>query len=139
MTHRVYLLGVLAGLILFVGGCSSGPKLTFPELHPARGLVRAGSNPATGGFLQLVPEAGPNDYLVNGTVGADGSFMLTTTHINDKSGDRRTGAPLGTYKATFTPPSGDQTAGPTAGPLTAKAIVTIKAGENNLVVDLPKK
>lgn len=133
----------LAHIVLFavlLAGCS-GDGVKFPDLHPAKGVVKRGNAPVSGGAVQLRPPDGPGDYIISGVVGSDGTFTLATAHKDDKRGERKPGAPAGTYKATYMPPAGDQTASPVAGlgQVEVPTTLTVTAGENNLTIDLSKK
>ena len=121
-------------------GCSSEPPVKWPELHPAKGVVKVGGKPASGGLVQFRAEdSAAADYLVTGDVGADGSFTLSTGHAQDRRGERKPGAPAGKYRVTYLPPQGDQTAGRPALPVDAPQPVTITPGDNNLPLDLPRR
>ncbi len=128
-----------SALAALAAGCSSGSAITFPELHPVKGVVKAGEKLIAGGFIQCVPEGGVNEYIVGGVVADDGTFTLSTSHKDDKAGDRKTGVPAGKYKVTFNAPQGDQTAGPPAQPIQVAQLLTVNPGENNVTIEVPKK
>jgi hypothetical protein len=121
-------------------GCDNGrPQPEFDTLHPVKGVVKRGGQPVKGGLLQFTPEPNKPEFLINSVVGDDGTYTLTTVRTTDKSGERRTGAPAGTYKVTYTPPLADQTAGGLVIPVDLPSTVTVNAGENNLPIELGKK
>ncbi len=126
-------------LAVAVAGCSSGSAITFPELHPVKGVVKAGGKTSGGGFLQCVPEGGPNDYIIGSTVADDGTFTLSTSHKDDKSGDRKSGVPAGKYKVTYNPPLGDQTVGPPTEPIQVTKLLIVQAGDNDVIIEVPRK
>ena len=128
---------VAAGLL---SGCGSGAKQPdFPELHPAKGVIKRDGQPVRGGSVRFTPDPDGPDFVVNAEVGADGTYALTTVRTTDARGERKTGAPAGTYKVTYTPQLGDQTAGAQSAPVTLSKPVTIAAGDNDITLELPKK
>ncbi len=137
MTRKTGPLFLLAALAAGCGGDASQPK--FPDLNPAAGVVKRAGQPVKGGAVQFVPDPDRPDFLVNSEVGADGTFALSTVRTTDKSGERKTGAPAGKYKVVYQPPLGDQTAGGQLSPINVPAPVEVKAGPNDLLVELPKK
>jgi hypothetical protein len=137
---RTYLLAcvlVAAGLL---PGCDKGAKQPdFPDLSPVKGVVKKGGSPVKGGAVQFAPDPDRPDFLVNSEVGQDGTYSLSTVRTTDSRGERKPGAPPGTYKVTYTPPLGDQTAGGQINPIDLPNKVTVKAGDNDIPLDLPKK
>jgi hypothetical protein len=134
-------LSALAALALFGAGCGDGggSQPAFPELHPVTGTVKRDGAPVKGGAVAFAPDPAKPDFLINSEVGPDGTFELSTVRTTDRSGERKTGAPAGTYKVTFTPPLGDQTAGGAINPIAVPKPVAVAAGPNTLTIDLPKK
>jgi hypothetical protein len=128
---------LLAALVAGCGGGGNQP--TFPELAPVKGAVKRGGQPVKGGTVQFVPDPERPEFLTNSEVGADGTFTLTTVRTTDKSGERKTGAPLGKYKAVYQPPLADQTAGGQLDPITVPGPFEVKAGGNEIMIELPKK
>jgi hypothetical protein len=128
-------------LALFVlCGCSGEPEVKWPEIHPAKGVVKAGGKPVTGGALQLrSDDAALADFHVSGDVGNDGTFTLSTGNARDRKNERRPGAPAGKFRLTYFAPQGDQTAGRPTLPVELPQPVTIAAGDNNLIIELTKK
>jgi hypothetical protein len=126
------------GLLSGCGG-SGGKQPDFPDLHPVKGTVTRGGAPVKGGAVQFAPDPARPDFLINSEVGPDGTFALSTVRTTDKSGERKSGAPAGSYKVTFTPPLGDQTAGGAVNPIELTKPVTVTAGNNDLTIELPKK
>jgi len=123
-----------------LSGCKEGdkPKGDLPNLHPAKGKVLRGGQPVNGGSLRLEAEPSTPDILVSAEVKSDGTFELQTVHaLSSKTGS---GAPEGTYKATYTPALGDQAGGGANPiPVTPNQTYTIKAGQNELTIDLGGK
>src|SRR5215207_3598563 len=117
---------LLAALVAGCGGGGNQP--TFPELAPVKG-----------GAVQFVPDPERPEFLTNSEVGADGTFTLTTVRTTDKAGERKTGAPTGKYKAVYQPPLGDQTAGGQLDPIPVPGPFEVKAGGNEIMIDLPRK
>ncbi|MBY0459878.1 MAG: hypothetical protein K2V38_21375 [Gemmataceae bacterium] len=130
-------IGLLAALLGALAGCG-GNQPPFPDLHPAKGVVKRGGSPVASGTVQFTPDKAA-DFLVNAEVGADGTFALTTVRGTDSAGERKPGAPAGAYRVTYTPPLGDQTAGGRVNPINLPNPVTVAPGENNLTLELPKK
>lgn len=131
---------VLTALLIVVGGCDAGSKQPdFPELHPVKGVVKLGGKPVKGGVVLFSPEPERPEFLVNSEVGDDGSFSLSTVRTTDKKGERKPGAPAGKYRVSYSPPLGDQTAGPVGEPVPAQQPVTIASGDNDLTIELQKK
>jgi hypothetical protein len=127
-----------AAVVAASGGCSSSTA-TWPELHPVKGTVKVGGQPATAGYLIFRGEdAAAADYIVGGAVGNDGSFTLSTTHALDKSSSARSGAPAGSYRAMYMPPdAGNQVTGPPAEPIPYIKPLTVTAGANDFAISLP--
>lgn len=128
----------LLALALFAG-CGSGDQPKFPELSPVKGVVQRGGQPVKGGVIRFTPDPDKPEFLTNSEVGADGTYSLSTVRTTDKSGERKSGAPPGKYKVTYTPPLGDQAAGGDMSPIPIAAPVEVKAGENDLKIDVPTK
>lgn len=123
-----------------LSGCGSGAKQPdFPDLSPVKGAVTRGGSPVKGGAVQFFPDPANPDFLINSEVGADGTYALSTVRTTDKSGERRPGAPAGTYKVTYTPPLGDQTAGGAVSPIELTKAFTVAPGSNDIPIDLQKK
>ncbi|MBA4190982.1 MAG: hypothetical protein C0467_23600 [Planctomycetaceae bacterium] len=132
-----------AAVLLFAlaaAGCSSDPATALPDVHPAKGVVKRGGKPVTGGFVQFQAENTTGaDHLVSGEVGPDGTFVLTTFHALDRKGERKSGVPAGKYRVTYSAVQGDQTAGRPTPPIQLPQQVTVESGENNLTIELPAK
>lgn len=126
--------------VALVAGCSNGPVVKWPDIHPAQGVVKSGGKAVSGGSLHLrADDASLSDLHVTADVGADGAFSLVTGHAQDKKNERKPGAPAGPFKVTYFAPQGDQTAGRPTLPIELQQPLTIKAGDNDLTIDLPKK
>ncbi|MBA4065341.1 MAG: hypothetical protein C0501_16845 [Isosphaera sp.] len=135
MTHPRLTTVALAVSAALAAGCGGGgPDL--PELHPVKGTVRRGGQPVTAGSVQFATDP-PNDLMVTGAVGPDGTYTLSTARMTDKTPERKPGAPAGVYRVTYTPPLGDQTAGGDQGPIPA-GLATVTAGPNDIPVDVRK-
>lgn len=132
---------VFAALALgLLSGCGSGVKQPdFPDLSPVKGVVTRGGSPVKGGAVQFFPDPAKPDFLINSEVGTDGTYALSTVRTTDSSGERKPGAPAGTYKVTYTPPLGDQTAGGAVNPIDLAKTFTVAAGNNDIPIELPKK
>ncbi len=137
MRTRVLIIVAAIGLLAGCGGDKKQPD--FPDLHPVKGVVKRGGQPVKGGAVQFVPDPAKPEFLTNSEVGADGTFTLSTVRTTDSKGERKPGAPVGTYKVTFTPPLGDQTAEGHINPIDLPKSVEVKAGDNNLTIELPAK
>jgi hypothetical protein len=129
---RIALMAVL--LAILTAGCDkdSGPaKVT---LHPVKGkLLRAGQ-PVKGGYLTLRSDGHPT-LIVTAKVGDDGTFEAMTVDTAERGGNRTTGAPEGTYRGEYGPPGTDQS----IMPVPLREPVTIKAGPNDLTIEIGKK
>jgi len=131
---------VAIGLLLaaFVAGCgSSGNQPAFSELHPVKGVVKRNGQPVKGGQLRFLADPEKPEFSSNAIVGPDGTYSLTTYRTTDKSGERKPGAPAGTYKVSYVPDIADQSAGGTMDAIPVTKPVTVVAGENDIPIDLP--
>lgn len=122
-------------------GCKNGGREqpAFADLHPVKGILKRDGVPVKGGALQFFPEPDKNEFLINSEVGDDGSFNLSTVRTTDRAGERRPGAPAGSYKVNYLPPLGDQISGGQGTPIPIPGVVVIEARENTLELTLPKK
>jgi hypothetical protein len=116
--------------LLLVCGCGRR-EAALPPLHPVHGRVVKDGKPVAGGLIQLVPEHEQAVLVINGNVGADGRFTLTTL----RNKDRAEGAPDGVYLVIYHPPGTEQSVQPVrlARPLRIEAgveEVTIEFGPN---------
>ena len=133
MRRMLLLLSLLA-----IAGCDAGPKQPdFAELHPVRGTVTRGGKPVDGGAVKFaaVPEDG--SFMINSDVRPDGTFQLSTVRTTDTQGERKSGAPAGSYRVTYMPVVIDQTAG-NVEPITLRKQVVVEAKENDLKIELPR-
>ncbi len=122
-----------------IAGCGSDDnRAPFSELHPVKGVVLRGGVPVNGGSVEFATTGGSADFLINSDVGADGTFTLTTVRATDSRGERKTGAPAGTYSATYRPPVADQTTGH-SNPVAIPKPVVVEAKANDLKLELPAK
>ncbi|MBN9121313.1 MAG: hypothetical protein J0I06_19535 [Planctomycetes bacterium] len=128
-----------AALVILSSGCEKGAKLAdFPELSPVKGVVKRDGKPVKGGTVRFNPDPDKPEFLTNSEVKDDGTYSLTTVRTNDSKGERKPGAPPGKYKVSYIPALGDQTAGGKTDPVEVKDI-TVKTGDNDIPIDLPKK
>lgn len=125
--------------ILFIGPliplCAIGCGNKGPKLHPASGKVLYEGTAAEGAVVVFQPvDSQSNALMPSGTVGADGSFQLTT-HPHGE------GAPAGEYivLVTWYPPDARQSETPTnllperySDAAQPQLRATIKAGNNQL-------
>jgi hypothetical protein len=128
-----------AVLVALSLGCGKSEKLgDFPALSPVKGVVKRDGKPVKGGTVQFVPDPEKPEFLTNSEVKDDGSYSLSTVRTNDSKGERKPGAPAGTYKVVYTPSLNDQTTGGKMDPIEVPTKVTVKAGDNDIPIDLPK-
>jgi hypothetical protein len=121
-------------------GCGGGTKQQdFPDLHPVKGVIKRDGKAVTGGVVMFTADPAKPDFQINSEVGTDGTYSLSTFRTNDKAGERKQGAPPGSYKVTYTPPLTDQAAGGSTNPIELPKAVTVKTGENDIPIDVPKK
>lgn len=136
--HRRIQVALFALAVVALVGCHGDKQPKFPDLNPVKGTVKRAGKPASGGVVTFVAEPPSAEFLINSEVGSDGSYSLTTVRTTDKLGERKPGAPAGTYHVTYAPPLGDQAAGGQTEPSQLPSPVTVKAGDNNIPIDLPK-
>jgi hypothetical protein len=130
-----WLLVAAVSLLWMQSGC--GPKQPeFEALHPVTGKVQRAGAPLAKGTLSFKPIPENQDFNVNGQVGDDGSFKLTTVRMTDSKGERRPGAPAGEYTVVYVPESKDQTVA-FEPPITLPSKVVIEAKDNNLTLEVP--
>ncbi len=122
-------------------GCGStdSSQPTFPDVHPVKGVVSRGGAPVNGGSVRFNPDPDRLEFSVNSEVGPDGTYALTTVRTTDKQGERKTGAPTGKYKVTYTPPLGDQMTAGRLNIVELPAPITVNAGDNDIPIELGKK
>jgi hypothetical protein len=133
--RTLVLLGALFGA--GCGGDSSQPA--FSDLHPVSGTVKRGGQLVKGGQVVFTMESDKQEFGVNAIVDQDGKYTLTTYRLTDRSGERKTGAPAGTFKVTYVPDIADQTAAGKMEPSKLSNPVAVKPGENTLNLDFPAK
>lgn len=121
----------------FAGCGRDGNQPAFPDLNPVKGVVKRDGKPVSGGVIRFNPEPDKGEFIINSEVGPDGTYKLSTTRATDNEGERKPGAPAGSYKVVFIPAFGDQTAGGSVDPVESANRVTVKAGENDIPIDLP--
>jgi hypothetical protein len=97
--------------VVLVTGCdfSSTPKVT---LHPLTGSVTRDGKPMTEGGLIFIPQSGSwGGMVVNAAVSKDGTYTATTSRTTGQATTIENGAPVGTYKVVYHPPSDGQKMG----------------------------
>jgi hypothetical protein len=126
----------LAPLFLLSGvlaGCSNSDPT--PELHPLTGTVTQDGKPANGGGLMFVSEAGGRSgQVIDAPVGPDGTFAARTSRLSDAPVVFRDGAPVGTYKVIYHPPSNGAMTGLQSH---LEQRVTVEARANTAVIVIP--
>jgi len=93
MPRRTLLVFLAMLPVVFSSGCRKKTSSAL-KIHPVSGVVFFEGNPAEGAAVRLHPVDDPNSRMFVGTVGADGSFQITTQIAND-------GAPEGKYIITL--------------------------------------
>src|SRR5262249_44102573 len=93
--HPSSLVLVLFGLVVL--GCGKGEEM--PPLYPVKGKVVNKGKAVQGRRVQFAPVKDQAVIFINGEVGDDGTFTLTTR----KGSQSAPGAPEGIYHATYTP------------------------------------
>ena len=132
--HRAawYRMTSLGLMLISVLGCST--KATLPELCPVHGkVVYSDGKPLAGGSITFESQ---NDRTVStmGVIGADGTFTLSSF----KAGARAPGAVSGPHTVFVTLPSGGNMQDQTR-PVELPAPCTIKPGDNEVTLTLPRK
>jgi hypothetical protein len=120
--------------VLAACGCSGDP---FPDLHPLSGTVTRDGKPVREGGIIFVPTEGGSGLIVNANVRPDGTFEAETSGF-DRAGKTtiRPGAPAGTYKAVYHPPSDGDRSGLEVG---LPDLVVVTAGPTTASFTLPLK
>lgn len=128
----------LPGLLIGLTGCGGDKgQPAFSELNPVTGVVKRNGQPVKGGKITFTMDSDKQEFGVNAVVGADGTYTLTTYRLTDSSGERKPGAPAGSYKVSYVPDITDQTTGGSMDPIRLTAPVSVAAGSNTLNIDLP--
>jgi len=84
-------------------GCTGD---SMPPLHTLNGTVTRDGERVTSGGLIFVLESGERTRLVvNAAVQPDGTFTARTERMDDRGTTILPGAPAGTYRAIYHPPS----------------------------------
>ena len=132
---------LLLGALIAIAGCGGSDKdqPAFAELNPVTGVVKRDGQPVKGGQIIFTMDPDKQEFGVNAIVGQDGTYKLTTYRLTDRSGERKTGAPAGTFKVTYVPDIADQTAAGKMEPSKLPNPVAVKPGENTLNLDFPAK
>lgn len=130
---RTLFIVALAALLGCAGGCL---KPSFPPLHPVHGSIVYDGKPAKGGIVQFKPVGGDSRFVVSGLVMMDGKYTLNTSIAGGSERDLRPGAPAGDYTAWYGP-LGD--GGKPGEPTRAMTVVTVKEGDNEFRLLVPKQ
>ena len=127
----------LSTTVLFaclIVGCDSKGTSAKTVLHPCKGKLVRGTEPVAGGYLTLRSDT-QSHFIVTAKVEDNGTFEAFTVDTREKDGKRTAGAPEGTYKGEYGPPGTTQE----VKPVPLKDPVVIKAGANELTIDLGNK
>ncbi|QDU31020.1 hypothetical protein ETAA8_61730 [Anatilimnocola aggregata] len=127
--------GVLLVLVGICVGCGTSQP-SFEPLKPASGKVMQGGKPLAGGVVRFMPVPDRAEFIINSLVDENGQFALTTVRTTDTHGERREGAPIGTYKVEYAPLVVDQTVA-NQEPVILPAQVTIEENDNTFLLDVP--
>jgi hypothetical protein len=127
----------LAAIICTGCGGGSGDQPAFSDLHPVKGVIKRAGQPVKGGQVRFLLDPEKPEFNSNSVVNEDGSYSLTTYRTTDKSGERKPGAPAGTYKVSYVPDLADQSTGGSMQAIPIPKPVTVVAGENTINLDLP--
>ncbi|MBA4030414.1 MAG: hypothetical protein C0478_05920 [Planctomyces sp.] len=116
------------GCLLFAG-CGSADNFATA---PVKGVVTCKGQPVSGGTINFSPITMGKDGLAgkpaSGTVGTDGTFILTTYHDND-------GAVVGKHRVIYSLPSTDGPVPKFPCANSAPIEVEVKAGSNDLKIE----
>lgn len=133
----VLTLALAAAALAGCGGKGGGNQPAFADLHPVKGVVKRDGRLVTGGQVRFNPEPDKGEFIINAEVGGDGTYKLSTTRATDQTGERKPGAPAGTYLVVFIPALGDQSAGGNTDPVELPKPVTVAAGDNDIPIEVP--
>ncbi|MSR32039.1 MAG: hypothetical protein EXR99_11085 [Gemmataceae bacterium] len=120
---------LLALCLLLVVGCGK-PAKELPTLHPVTGKVALKSKALADGEVYLRMEEDRPDLIINGLVGEDGAFEIST----NQNGKRTKGAPAGKYWVSFGSSGGNNQ--PLIYAFTSQ--LEVKAGPNQWDLELSK-
>lgn len=132
---------VLRGFVLVVAaltviGCGGSNVAKAP----VKGKVMANGQAVTGGALTFAPMGAENAVPVVGQIQPDGTFVMST----DQAGD---GVAIGKHQVSYSAPDSEVTEttdgsdpivklSPYAGLVVGQSDVEVKAGENDLTIEL---
>ena len=135
---RTTALVLAISLFTFLTGCgNSSNQPAFSDLHPVKGVVKRNGQPVKGGQLRFIADPEKPEFSSNAIVGPDGAYSLTTYRTTDTSGERKPGAPAGTYQVSYVPDIADQSAGGNMEAIHLSKPVTVSAGDNDIPIELP--
>lgn len=109
--------------ILIITGCNK-KDAELPPLHPVNGVVTMNGKVPEKGSLSVRPETDNPNLIVSANLQPDGNFDLSTLLVKD--GKKHQGAPVGTYRLTYSIASEDQ-----APSIEVKTPFTVEPGQNN--------
>jgi hypothetical protein len=100
--HLLWL--ALAATFTVPCGCGADSR---PHLHPLTGTVvsRGGERVTSGGLIFVLESGERTRLIVNAAVQPDGTFTARTERMDDRGTTILPGAPAGTYRAIYHPPS----------------------------------
>src|SRR5262245_8170015 len=130
---------LVAVTLTALAGCGGGDRKVVgthvPPLNTVKGQVLLGKKPAGKGSLVFAPDTPIRDVSILAEVGDDGRFEVVTIDTSGRGAPRSPGAPEGTYRVTYLPFAADQADAPL--PVEAPAPVQVKAGDNEITIQLP--
>jgi hypothetical protein len=108
-------------------GCGKAAE-ELPPLYPVTGKVVKHGKPVQGGTLQFSPVNEQAVRTVNGHVGQDGKFDISTL----KGRDAMPGAPEGAYRVTYVPPD----VGKSVQPVTSQKTYKVEPRANDFTFEV---
>jgi hypothetical protein len=128
------LIGLSVALVVLSGCHGGAPEL--PALYPVSGKVTDRGKPVGGGALRFYADPDQPTFIVSAVVNPDGTFTASTVRSSGKDEARRPGAPAGTYRLAYYPPSKDQSGTPA---VEVPQPVRVEERPNEITVELPGK
>ena len=138
------LCSLLCGMVIVTSAIGCGGGSDNPAVGTVSGKVTHNGQPVNGGVVQFTPGQsggkGPAGKPASGSVGADGTFKLSTYGDGD-------GAVIGKHKLNYAPPvvaidekthseDSKPVVGPYDGLAPSKADAEVKAGDNKIDIEL---